>query len=151
MASAEFLSPRRCLLEPIQEIFDAAQLLDAAADAHIASEAHLATDLIVKADIPAIAAWTNSIWGTRSANIHRFRPMLAPPPLLSKKERPLPRMPELVIKREVVKRDGYHCRFCGIPVIDEKVRRVLHGAYPNALRWGPTNAGQHSAFQCMWL
>jgi hypothetical protein len=36
--TVEFWAPRRCLLEPIREIFDAAKLLDAAVDAHHAGD-----------------------------------------------------------------------------------------------------------------
>ncbi|QVX18138.1 hypothetical protein DB356_19340 [Pseudomonas congelans] len=47
-------------------------------------------------------------------------------------------------------RDGYHCRFCGVPVIRKEVRTLLSKCYPNALRWERTNLGQHAAFQAMW-
>jgi hypothetical protein len=52
---------------------------------------------------------------------------------------------------EATTRDGHHCRFCGIPVIERTLRIKLHQLYPNALRWGPKNYQQHAAFQCMWL
>jgi 5-methylcytosine-specific restriction endonuclease McrA len=60
-------------------------------------------------------------------------------------------MPDALVQALIIERDGFHCRFCGIPVIRAQVRRAMHSAYPNALPWGRTNATQHAAFQCMWL
>jgi 5-methylcytosine-specific restriction endonuclease McrA len=60
-------------------------------------------------------------------------------------------MPDTQMKEELHRRDGYHCRFCGIPVIHADTRRFLHKIYPDAVPWGRTNATQHAAFQCMWL
>jgi 5-methylcytosine-specific restriction endonuclease McrA len=67
------------------------------------------------------------------------------------KERIPTRMPSQGIRRKVLARDGRHCRFCGIPVIDPTVRRAIRLAYPVELRWGDKNSEQHAAFQCMWL
>ena len=63
------MSPRRCLLESIQEIFEAAEYLSEAADAHLAGQRERADALILKADIPAIAKWTEAIWGRRNQDI----------------------------------------------------------------------------------
>lgn len=60
-------------------------------------------------------------------------------------------MPGTQTRKAMLARDGYHCRFCGLPVIDADIRRLLVTAYPSAVNWGPTNAAQHAAFQCMWL
>jgi 5-methylcytosine-specific restriction endonuclease McrA len=143
--------PRRCLLEPIQEIWIAARMLHEAAEAHLSGETHRSEALIREADFPAIAQWTDSIWGRRSEHVHRFRPVPNPPPTLTVEARPQPRMPALEIRLRVKKRDGFFCRFCGIPVIDSSIRRRIRAAYPDALRWGRKNIEQHAAFQCMWL
>ena len=55
------------------------------------------------------------------------------------------------MKQRVIKRDGYHCRFCGIPVIRKEVRVRIREAYRDALPWERNNEGQHAAFQAMWL
>jgi 5-methylcytosine-specific restriction endonuclease McrA len=60
-------------------------------------------------------------------------------------------MPTLETQRAVILRDGYHCRFCGLPVIRPAIRAALRSAYPDALGWGSTNLTQHAAFQCLWL
>jgi hypothetical protein len=48
----DFLVPRRCMREPINEIFDAAQLLNLATDAHLAGDHSAADALIRTANMP---------------------------------------------------------------------------------------------------
>ena len=151
MTEDHFWAPRRCLREPIPQILEAAQLLSSAVDAHLADDLVLAESLIRSADIPEIGEWTESIWGKEDQSILRVRKVEPAPPSLPYELRPTPRAPVLETKRKVVERDGYRCRFCGIPVIDPKLRDKLRKLYPNALRWARPNARQHSAFQCMWL
>ena len=49
-------------------------------------------------------------------------------------------------------RDGYHCRMCGIPLVDNGARSRMIEVYPKTLRWGKKNKNseQHTAFQLMW-
>ncbi|MBI1309047.1 MAG: HNH endonuclease [Proteobacteria bacterium] len=145
------LSPsRRCLREPVAEIFQAANHLSQAAEAHLAGHTSLAISLIKKADCPAIAAWTESLWGkTTPYNIRTAVPHL--PPLLARGQRQPLRMPSTALQQQLLARDGYHCRYCGIPLIRKEVRVALQHAYPQAVRWGSTNASQHTALQAMWL
>jgi hypothetical protein len=60
------------------------------------------------------------------------------------------RMPSADLKRRLHQRDGYHCRFCGIPVIRKEVRQRFVLSYPLLPIWGNTIAQQHAAFQAMW-
>lgn len=143
--------PKRFLCEPIEEIFEAARLLDAAVDAHLEGDFQKADQLIREADKPVIAEWTDALWGARSPEIHRLYPIAEPLPVFPIEQRPRPRMPTAAIKHEVRSRDGHHCRFCGIPVIEDATRVRIKSHYPNALRWGRSNSTQHAAFQCMWL
>ena len=53
-------------------------------------------------------------------------------------------------KESVHRRDGYNCRFCGMPVIRRETRAKIRAAYPNALNWGDREVEQHAAFQAMW-
>ena len=142
---------RPCLREPIAEIFQAAQRLSQAVDAHQAGDAQRATALIKSADLPIITVWTESIWGKARADIHLFFEQPAPLPYLDRSDRPLPRMPNSATKKAILTRDGYHCRFCGIPVTPVAVRQKLNRLYPAAARWGPRNVDAHAALQCMWL
>lgn len=149
--NASFWEARRCLREPIPEIAEARALLDHAANAHLSGDRIAAHSLIRAADLPAVRAWTESIWGKHNNDILRERLVPNAPPRLNVVDRPKPRMPIAAVRRKARERDGYHCRFCGIAVIDKSIRTLLSAAYPEALAWGRRNADQHAAFQCMWL
>lgn len=123
---------RSCLREPIETIFEAANLLNLAVEAHLGSQPSEAEALIRKADIPAIADWTESVWGKATPEIHWRIEQEEPLPYLGKADRPTP---DSDTERQIVERDGYHCRFCGIPVIQVEVRRKLVKIYPLATRW----------------
>jgi len=140
----------RCLREPIPEIADAARLLDAAVSAHLMGRSQLADELIRAADIPAISEFGESLWGTKSPHRHYRVVSEAPSLNLSKDQRSEERQPNSATKRQLFIRDGYHCRFCGIPLIRAEIRERIRKVYPVALRWGLTNAQQHAAFQLMW-
>lgn len=139
-----------CLRESIAEIAEAAGFLDKAVSAHLQGNRKLADDLIRRADMPEIREWTESLWGRKSPSV-KFRMTADAPPSLSKVERIPLRMPSSAEKNALLERDGYHCRFCGIPVIRTEVRNRIRTAYPEALSWGGTNQTQHAAFQAMWV
>jgi hypothetical protein len=135
-----------CFREPIPEIAVAAQHLDAAVSAHLAGDAALADQLIRRADLPALRDWTESILGKKSPCVQLF----SSAPEQSVKDRVTLRMPTAHEKRQLHLRDGYHCRFCGIPVIRSAIRTRIMRAYPNALGWGKRNKERHAAFFTMW-
>ena len=141
---------RRCFREPTPEIFDAARYLDAAVSAHLLGELSIAKELIKLADMPSIREWVESIWGKGSPYI-KYRDVLNAPSVLPKEQRIEVRMPSAGEKEDLHKRDGYHCRFCGIPVIRKEIRQLINKAYPDVLKWGKRNIEQHAAFQAMWL
>jgi 5-methylcytosine-specific restriction endonuclease McrA len=136
---------KRSFREPISEILDAARYLDAAVSAHVSGHKKIAEELFVMANDPKIWAWTDSIWGKKSqyvtinkqSNFHKSTKVKA-------------RMPTTAQKSMLHKRDGFHCRYCGIPVIRSEIRTILNKNYPSAIPWGRTNDTQHAAFQCMW-
>ena len=130
---------------PIAEIACAASYLDESVSAHLAGRSDLADELIRRADLPEIREWTESLWGKESPYVNP-RADLDTPSGIPKDQR---RMPTSVEKRDLLQRDGYHCRFCGIPVIRKEVRSRIRRFYPSALRWGTKNAEQHAAFQAM--
>ena len=48
------------------------------------------------------------------------------------------------VKRRVWERDRYHCRYCGLPMVDERVRIALQEVVgTNVISWGDTNAARH--------
>ena len=117
--------------------------------AHLIGNMALAGELLRLADMPVIRDWTESIWGADSPYVV-YRAVPAAPPKANP-EQVIGRMPRPDVKGALRERDGYHCRFCGIPVIRSEVRKRIRSAYPDAVPWGRSNAEQHAAFQAMWL
>jgi len=105
--------------------------------------------LISKANMPAIRDWTESIWGHNSPHVN-YRPVVGVPLCLRKEQRIKAWRPAAAEERALHQRDGFHCRFCGIPVIRKEVRARIRKVYPLALCWGRGNKDQHAAFQAMW-
>lgn len=143
------MTTRPCLRDPIPEIADASRYLDAAVSAHLAGYSDITEDLIRLANMPAIREWTESLWGKNSRYV-KYQAVSPALPSLSKDQRVKVRMPTSTEKQQLHSRDGYHCRFCGIPVIRREVRQRIGKVYPNALTWGKKNIEQHAAFQAMW-
>ena len=139
------VSLKRCFREPLPEIYDTARYLDAAVSAHLKGHASLAAELFELANDPQVWAWTDSIWGKSSPYV-----IINRQPNKTLIEKTASRMPTSAQRLELHKRDGFHCRFCGIPVIRAEIRKLIHKKYPAAVQWGTTNASQHAAFQCMW-
>ena len=146
-----FWAPRTCFLEPAPEILRAAELLDQAVSAHLAGSFSKAGRLIAEADIPEVRGWVYSIVSGENPGIHRRRAVKGVPLTLDKNERDRRRMAGKHQERALIARDGYRCRFCGIPLIDRDVRVAMHCHYPDELPWGSTNDSCHAAFLCMWV
>lgn len=141
---------RNCLREPIKEIFEAAVLLGEAMEASRAGNRALAIKCIESANMPMVRDWTESIWGkqtpyVRPANVENL------PPLVISEGRVVARMPDISQQRILLDRDGYCCRYCGIPLIRKEVRERVRLLFPEIGIWGRTNVSQHAAFQAMWL
>lgn len=136
---------KRCFREPIPEIFDTARYLDAAVSAHLRGQHEIAGRLFSLANDPNTRAWLESIWGKGSphvsiANLPRVEPAV----------RVEARMPAAEQIAALHQRDGFHCRFCGMPVIRAEVRKRAANLYPEQVTWGRTNASQHAGFQTLW-
>ena len=147
----DFWAPRPCFRDPIPEIFEAAELLNQAVDAHLNDRSTEAGKLLMQADMSKVRAWLESIWGKGNPEIWRIRKVEGAPKTLDKSERDPKRKPSKQDERALIERDGYQCRFCGIPVIRSEVRIAMRKHYPDELKWGSSNSGQHAAFQCMWV
>lgn len=144
-------SLRTCLKDPIPEIGEAAGLIRAAVDAHGAKDFKKAADLFAASNMPIIREWSESIWGRGWKKLIRPKIIQNAPPYLPKELRIPCRMPDRNGEAKIIARDGYHCRFCGIPVIPKRVREKACTLYPDSVTWGSTNLSQHAAFQAMWL
>lgn len=141
---------RQCLRDPVPEIFLAAADLDRAVSAHLRGNREEARALIAAADLPAIRKWSDSLWGPSGPWSRPISPG-AGPAAISADLRVPARMPNSRERLQLHERDGYHCRFCGIPVIRKEVRDRIKMAYPESLPWGRTNVSQHASFQAMWV
>ena len=139
--------PRACLRDPVADIGQAAALLDQAVSAHLLGRTDEAAHLIRWANLPTVRDWVESILGRNSAHAV---PQPAGDPGLPPAQRVPVRMPSAQEKRQLHARDGYHCRFCGIPVIRPEIREKIRRAYPQALPWGKRNAERHAAFFALW-
>ena len=141
---------KNCLREPIGEIQEAALLLDAAVLAFTLGNRKIAAELIGLADMPIIADWTESLWGKGGP---WTRPLATenPLPFVQRGQRIPNRMPDAMAKRDLLKRDGFHCRFCSMPLIRQETRSRIKSEFPDVVRWGSRNSEQHAAFQAMWL
>ncbi len=150
MESVGVVSPlRRCLRDPIPELATAAATLSRAVDAHASGDRNLAAELIASCNTSAIREWVESLWGKNSPHVN-LRAVAVAPVAVPAAQRTKARMPTSAEMLELHRRDGYHCRFCGIPVIRKEIRVRMQKAYPDALPWGRTNLSQHAALQAMW-
>ena len=138
---------RACFRDAIPEIAEAAALLDAAVTAHLLGDAAQAEALIRRADMPPVAAWVESILGKNSPYVVI---QSSGTPSLASGYRVAARMPNAQERCQLHARDGFHCRFCGIPVIRAEVRERIQRDYPQALRWGKRNVERHAAFFALW-
>jgi len=136
---------RRCFREPTPSVLQAARNLDAAVTAHLAGDTETAARKFAEADDPEVRTWLESLWGKGSPYVIVNRL-----PELDVAERVDARMPTSRQKLELHQRDGYHCRFCGVPVIRPEVRKRAAALYPSVVRWGTTNLSQHAGFQALW-
>jgi hypothetical protein len=148
-ASDACTTSRICFREPIPAIFEAARLLDAAVTAYRLGNHDVATRLVEMAKIPAVGDWGYSIWGAKSQHL-QVRKRVSSIDKTEAPSRGAARMPTLAQKQSLHERDGYHCRFCAIPVIRAEVRKKFCSVFPTLEIWGSKNAQQHVAFQTMW-
>ena len=157
IASAEdepgYWAHRRCLREPIPELFEAAAQLDFGVGAHLAGDRQRAADCFRTANTRPVRDYIESMWGRsdlwpEQRHYLRRRSVDGLPPLTPEARGLKVSAPT---KRSVVDRDGFLCRYCRLPVIPDTVRKFLAREYPEAVSWGSTNASQHAAFQALWL
>jgi 5-methylcytosine-specific restriction endonuclease McrA len=136
---------RTCISEPPRlEIEKAREFLVDFAAAHRAGDWEQAKKFLRLADLPAIRAWD---WPLSEKGLG-FRTKAKPVP---KEQLHLLRAPGAALKRRLIARDGYHCRFCGIPLITAEIRKCIAKCYPEIVNWeGRDTIECHAALHAMW-
>lgn len=141
---------RDCLRQPIPDLFWASFVLDKAVLAYTEGKHLLAKELISSTNTGPIRDYIKSLWGSYNQYNSPIKVRNADADRVGL-EKVRERMPSKAVQLEAVERDGYICRYCGIPVIPKAVRSELNARYPDALPWGRKEAEQHAAFQALWL
>lgn len=148
-----YFAPRRCARTPIPELFECAWKLDQAVSAHLQKDRRAFAQLINETDMPVVRSYIESLWGSSAdwpdqVHYRRLRPVAD---LLRRSPRRKERMPTQATKIAALQRDGFQCRYCGVPVVPSSVRNAMVLEYPELRIWGNSNATQHAAFQALWL
>lgn len=142
---------KKSIKEPIPQIFETYSLMEQAVNAHLAGNRTLAEKLFKEAEIHAVWKWLNPGWSRPDLNV------IVPLPygdtqVVPKNLRDPDRNIAPAIKLAVLQRDGYRCRYCGIPVVHADIRKMAHRLYPDAVPWEPYDVTkQHAGFACFWL
>lgn len=139
---------RDYIREPIPEIFTAYRNMAAAVDAHFSGDYPAARDLFAAANDPKVGHWLHDVWAKpRKHIVHKTPP--GDTREIKEPDRDPDRAISSAIRKEVLKRDGYRCRYCGLPLIDAAIRRTAKALYPTAVPW--SSKEQHAGFQVFWL
>lgn len=144
-------SMKRSIKEPIPEIFETWAFLNQAADAHLAGDRVRADVFFKQANSRAVWEWVHADWQRPGLNV-----VVRKPPddthWVPKNLRDLDRNIAPAVRTAVLKRDGYRCRYCGIPVVSMDIRKRAHRLYPDAVPWDSRDPEkQHAGFACFWL
>ena len=142
---------KRSIKEPIPQIFQSWDFLNQAVDAHLAGDRPRATAFFKNADMPAVWEWLNPGWARPDLNV-----VVPIPPddtrEVSNDLRDPDRNIAPAIRAAVLQRDGYRCRYCGIPVVHADIRKLARRLYPDAVPWDQFDPiKQHAGFACLWL
>ena len=144
--------PRDCLREPLPMHFWAAFKLEEAVSAHNNGDRFRAAACFASTNRPEFREFLASLWGRYSkynSPVDGVRIKHGQSAL--KGDRAQSRMPTKAVQREVIRRDGHICRYCGVPVVSPVIRKAINAAYPEAVPWGRKESDQHSGFQALWL
>ncbi|MEM7644599.1 MAG: hypothetical protein AAF366_19055, partial [Pseudomonadota bacterium] len=142
---------RYYIKEPPVEVHAAIQALVDAVEAHVKSDFKLAAAKFEQANCPTTWEWLNDAW----TNVHRnvvFRNPGADSKVVPESERDPDRSIASSIKKTILKRDGYRCRYCDLPVVHADIRKIANQLYPSEVPWNSRRSNkQHSGFQVTWL
>ena len=110
---------------------------------------------IIEADIHSLTKWFHyhAQKTTKVLKTHGIVRADMPVPSPEKKTKRVPKKRDI---ENIFKRDGWHCRFCGIRVINPKARKLLSKLvscesreWCPALQWGGGNLDKHACIAVM--
>ena len=104
-----------------------------------------ATRSLLEADTPTVVMWYHEYAQVQKLVLHE-NGISDPPKAPSRLKNTKQHKPSTF--RQVLQRDCFHCRFCGIRVIVPAARKRIAKLLPGIMKWGDGNLGKHS---CMVL
>ena len=157
-----YLQSRRSILKPTKHHFVAIELLTRAAQSHRSGNASECERLLVQADIDELHEQFQLLMGPWHS-IHRLTKLPGRDDIKKslKSSNMLDRQREFSTEQRKViyERDGFHCRFCEVPVIPNFVWTRIRKLYPS-FRWNrakdgwsgqASNSKHHFAYQALML
>lgn len=142
---------KTCIKTPIPAVFAACSSLAKAVDAHLVGDHATADSHFKAADNLAVFFWLNPCWYDVEKNVVEAAPA-GDSSVIPRAERDRDRAIGAAVRTQVLARDGYRCRYCGLPVIDARVRKRAHALYPEAVPWDSRDLRrQHAGFAALWL
>lgn len=125
--------------------------MSAAADAHLTGDQRIASECFHRANIPELWDWLYPAWEKCHLNVLEKKPV-GDTRIVPNASRDPQRRLNSAQKARVLARDGFRCRYCGIPVIRKAIRDIAVRHYPEAVPWDRANPRErHMGFQALWL
>lgn len=139
-------TPRNCLRPPTPAVEASIDLIAKGVEFHLDGDYEGAAAVFVESNSMETRDWVESLWGRASD----FNQSVKKGPPTPKQPGDGPRNAGTGLQNELLARDGFYCRFCGVRIIRPDVRKHLHNLYPDSIPWGRSNQSQHAGFQASW-